>query len=1056
MSSQSEDIEYSTYSEHLKNNIINWTSGNKKIDAFIQEVQLGIDKSDGTILEWIPYSQFNEIKEVGRHGFITVYSATWNDGPLYHQWGEYTRASNEKVTLKRLHNLQDPTEFVNEIKKYLARKFDNKVLNIYGITQNISISSDYILVQKNFIWSSGNEKIDEFIQDMQLKVKDYDDAVLEWIPYNQFNEIKEVGRHGFVTVNSATWNDGPLYYQWGGYTRVSNVKVTLKCLHNLQDPIEFVNEIKKYSTGKFGEKVLKVYGISQNLNTNDYILVQKNFTWISGNKEIDDFIQDMQLKVIKDNDDTVLEWIPYDRFSKIEKTSKNSFITVYSAIWNDGPLYYQCGGYTRDSNKEVALKWFHNLQNPVGFIINEVKKYSAKNKSFHMLYGISQNPDTNNYILVFNWTSGNEKIDNFIQEMLFNDKMLEWIPHSQFNEIKEMGKNDLMTVCSAIWKNGRDDEYTSNLNKEVVLKCLHNLQNPVEFVINEIKKYSTGRFGEKFNEIKEMGKNGLMTVYSAIWSDGPLYYQDGEYTRDSNKKVALKCFHTNLQDPIELVINEIKKYSTGKFVLEWIPYNQFNEIKEMRKNGLIAGYSAIWSNGPLYYQDGEYTRASNKKVALRYFRTNLQDPIEFIINEFNEIKEMGKNGLMTVYSAIWSDGLLYYHHGEYIRDPNKEVTFKCLHNSQNSIEFVINEVKKYLTRNFKKEILKIYGISQNPYTNDYILKIGKGGFSTVYSAEWKDGPLEYDADKKMYERHPNRVIALKCLNDSQNITNEFLNEVKEYSIVKGSNILNIYGISQNPDTKDYIMILKYAEIGSFNNWIIANYENFNWQNKLFTLFSIINGLKEIHQKRKVHCDFHAGNILFSSPSIESDVYISDMGLCREVNNADKTNIYGVMPYVAPEVLRGKSYTQAADIYSFGMIMYFVATGRQPFEDRAHDKLLALDICNHGIRPEITEPEAPKCYIDLMYKCWNSNPNNRPNVFEMEVSISQLLKSVYVADNDETEIQFEEAEEYRKAVLLSIKNYQETTHTHPQSIYISRLLNPFTKDLDSECLDYAIS
>ncbi|GBC09398.1 hypothetical protein RclHR1_08820009 [Rhizophagus clarus] len=742
MSSQSEDIEYSTYSEHLKNNIINWTSGNKKIDAFIQEVQLGIDKSDGTILEWIPYSQFNEIKEVGRHGFITVYSATWNDGPLYHQWGEYTRASNEKVTLKRLHNLQDPTEFVNEIKKYLARKFDNKVLNIYGITQNISISSDYILVQKNFIWSSGNEKIDEFIQDMQLKVKDYDDAVLEWIPYNQFNEIKEVGRHGFVTVNSATWNDGPLYYQWGGYTRVSNVKVTLKCLHNLQDPIEFVNEIKKYSTGKFGEKVLKVYGISQNLNTNDYILVQKNFTWISGNKEIDDFIQDMQLKVIKDNDDTVLEWIPYDRFSKIEKTSKNSFITVYSAIWNDGPLYYQCGGYTRDSNKEVALKWFHNLQNPVGFIINEVKKYSAKNKSFHMLYGISQNPDTNNYILVFNWTSGNEKIDNFIQEMLFNDKMLEWIPHSQFNEIKEMGKNDLMTVCSAIWKNGRDDEYTSNLNKEVVLKCLHNLQNPVEFVINEIKKYSTGRFGEKvikiygisqnlntndyilvqknftwisgnekidefiqkvqlkiedyndivlewipynqFNEIKEMGKNGLMTVYSAIWSDGPLYYQDGEYTRDSNKKVALKCFHTNLQDPIELVINEIKKYSTGKFgdkvlkvygisqnlntndyilvqknftwisgnekmdefiqevqlkigyndiVLEWIPYNQFNEIKEMRKNGLIAGYSAIWSNGPLYYQDGEYTRASNKKVALRYFRTNLQDPIEFIINE---------------------------------------------------------------------------------------------------------------------------------------------------------------------------------------------------------------------------------------------------------------------------------------------------------------------------------------------------------------------------------------------------------------------------------------
>jgi serine/threonine protein kinase len=47
-----------------------------------------------------------------------------------------------------------------------------------------------------------------------------------------------------------------------------------------------------------------------------------------------------------------------------------------------------------------------------------------------------------------------------------------------------------------------------------------------------------------------------------------------------------------------------------------------------------------------------------------------------------------------------------------------------------------------------------------------------------------------------------------------------------------------------------------------------------------------------------------------------------------------------MPCVAPKVLRGKSYTQAADIYSFGMIMYFVATGRQSFYDYVHDKLLA--------------------------------------------------------------------------------------------------------------------
>ena len=92
---------------------------------------------------------------------------------------------------------------------------------------------------------------------------------------------------------------------------------------------------------------------------------------------------------------------------------------------------------------------------------------------------------------------------------------------------------------------------------------------------------------------------------------------------------------------------------------------------------------------------------------------------------------------------------------------------------------------------------------------------------------------------------------------------------------------------------------------------------------MLTLENIIAGLGKIHEKRMVHRDFHIGNILFNSNY--SNVYISDMGLCGEVGNVDLTKIYGVMPYAVPEVLRGKPYTQAADIYSFGMVMYFIAT-----------------------------------------------------------------------------------------------------------------------------------
>src|SRR5204862_310353 len=180
--------------------------------------------------------------------------------------------------------------------------------------------------------------------------------------------------------------------------------------------------------------------------------------------------------------------------------------------------------------------------------------------------------------------------------------------------------------------------------------------------------------------------------------------------------------------------------------------------------------------------------------------------------------------------------------------------------------------------------------------------------------------------------------------------------------------------------------------------------------------------------------------------------ISDMGLCGEADNIDKTKTYGVMPYVAPEVLTRKPYTQKADIYSFGMIMYFIATGKQPFSNCAHDEFLAINICN-GIRPEINESEAPKCYIDLMKKCWHSNPNNRPKATELHELFRLFYDSYSFRRDHEIEKLFKEAEEYRKANVSSVENNQQTTH--PQAVYTSRLLNQFTKDLPTECLDCSI-
>ena len=94
-------------------------------------------------------------------------------------------------------------------------------------------------------WTSGNNKIDNFIQEMQLKV-DFINMVFEWIPYDQFNFIKEIGKGGFAKVYSAKWKDGPLYYSdiKKEYTRNQNKKVALKCLYNSKNITnEFLNEV---------------------------------------------------------------------------------------------------------------------------------------------------------------------------------------------------------------------------------------------------------------------------------------------------------------------------------------------------------------------------------------------------------------------------------------------------------------------------------------------------------------------------------------------------------------------------------------------------------------------------------------------------------------------------------------------------------------------------------------------------------------------------------------------------------------------------------------------
>ncbi|UZO16576.1 uncharacterized protein OCT59_007961 [Rhizophagus irregularis] len=744
------------------------------------------------------------------------------------------------------------------------------------------------------IFTSGNEKIDKFIQEKQLEINNPSDIIFEWIPYDQFFDINEVYNDNSSTIYLARWKNGPLYwdhYHEKKYIRTPHGKeITIKYTHNLQSIDEFLNEVKEYSIN------FKVYGISQNPNTNEYILILEN--------EYGKYC----IKCNKVYTDVV---------------NKNDFSTTYSAKWKNGPLYYLDQKYVRfSSNKVIALKFLHNLKD-IDEFLNEVKEYLINFK----IYGMSQNPDTKDYIMALslkdyctkccikcnniypsiyskwckscqienlkenfiNWTSKNEEIDDFIQEKQLNindssEIIFEWIPSNQFLNINEVNKDDSSTVCSAKWKDGPlywghrlDKKYIRLQKKEVTLKYLHNLQNVDEF-LNEVKAYSInfkvygisqspdtkdyilvlydeyGKYCIKCNKVyTDIDENNFSTIYLAKWKNGPLRWDENskEYKKHQYEEVSLKCSHNS--QSIDEFLTEVQEYLTN-FILYGISQNPVTKdyiIAFLDKDYCINcnnTYTEVKNRWCKQCQINNLREtltnwtSGNEKIDdfIQEKQLGINDPLDVVFewipyNQFCDIKEIDSDDFSTVlYSAKWNSGPLYW--GSllkiYTREPDMKVILKHLYNLQN-IDGFLNEVKAH-SINFT-----VYGISQNPDTNDYILvwqdKYGeyckkcKGGFATIYSATWKGGPLNYCVDKSKYTRILDKMVALKCLHNSQNITNEFLNEIKEYSIDNhGNNIVKIYGLSQNPDTKEFIIILDYAEGGNLNNWLNKNYKYFSW------------------------------------------------------------------------------------------------------------------------------------------------------------------------------------------------------------------------------------
>jgi len=249
----------------------------------------------------------------------------------------------------------------------------------------------------------------------------------------------------------------------------------------------------------------------------------------------------------------------------------------------------------------------------------------------------------------------------------------------------------------------------------------------------------------------------------------------------------------------------------------------------------------------------------------------------------------------------------------------------------------------------------------------------------------------------------------------------------------------LYGISYDPLTQEFIIVTEYANgdlkkniikpIEFTSKAIVCEKYHFDINYNETIIYSISRGLDIIHNSGLVHCDLHTGNILLKC---NRSIGVSDLGLTQPANissSIKSSGVYGVIPYIAPEIFQRKPYTPASDIYSLGIIIWVIHSLEEPYNNRLHDVNLILSIIN-GLRPELSPKMGiPNYIMELMEKCWDSDPKNRPTA-------QQIIKTLDEHERKPNET-FLGNSTIKKNALLKFMNRIDN---HPGAYHTSRFLS----------------
>lgn len=253
--------------------------------------------------------------------------------------------------------------------------------------------------------------------------------------------------------------------------------------------------------------------------------------------------------------------------------------------------------------------------------------------------------------------------------------------------------------------------------------------------------------------------------------------------------------------------------------------------------------------------------------------------------------------------------------------------------------------------------------------------IGSGYFGEVRRGLWNGTEV---AIKRFY-RDEDKKKALE-------------REMPIISKLRHPNILSFFGVMVN-DKKDIMLITELMAAGSLYANIKNNYQIIRRVRHKIAL-DIAKGMRHMHACSFLHRDLNTKNILLNDNYIAK---ISDFGLSRIMDDGDEmTSNVGFLAYMAPEIREGNMYSEKADVYSFGMVLYELFTGREPhheFEEKKENLFqFSKAVSIEGYRPPFLKYEIDETWKSLIVECWDYDPKKRPSF----LSIFERIEGIMLA------------------------------------------------------------